>query len=345
MISTRLSPYLVSTLLLLASASHAAETSLSSGTGFFVADRGVLVTNHHVVDGCDTIDVTGYGAAKLITSDEDVDLAVLQLIDDATHASATIRTSPIELGEPVLAIGYPLAFLMDSTLTVGTGIVSAENGLDGEDRWFTTNVGILSGNSGGPILDEFGAVIGVAVAKMNDEHLLETRGIVAPNVGFAIKGHVLMDYLSIFRLNEPSDQPPSPLTPRQLTEVARQFTVQVICSATTPVVASWPTVAPPSPQAQAPAATPNHASPVLPATERWIVLASRKKLSEIPNMDSDVAPLTTSIVQSNNGYFALVAGPFPRGDANSILAELVRSGRIAKDSYLTVGDRFTHFVR
>ncbi|MBJ7577901.1 trypsin-like peptidase domain-containing protein [Devosia sp. MC532] len=208
---------------------NAVTRGASSGSGFFVAERGVLVTNNHVIDQCETLTVAGYGSARVITSDEDLDLAVLQLDKIVEHPVAEIRSTPGELGESVLALGFPLSTIMDSTLTIGTGIVSAQNGLGGEPRWFTTNVGIQPGNSGGPLLDEFGKVIGVAVAKISDEALLEAMGTTAPNVGFAIKSEVLSDYLSIFRVKAPSESPDIALSPRQLTEIGRQFTVQINC--------------------------------------------------------------------------------------------------------------------
>jgi len=205
----------------------------SSGTGFFVA-KSVLVTNHHVIDGCVAIEVVGYGAAKVVTSDDEVDLAVLQLRTPKSHPVAEVRRTPVELGEDVIALGFPLAGLLNSSLNVGTGIVSAENGLMGEPRWFTTNVGIQPGNSGGPILDDKGRVLGVAVAKIDDEALLASIGTTAPNVGFAIKGDTLADYLEIFRLPAPGVPSARSMSTKELVEVGREFTVQVVCSYSDP---------------------------------------------------------------------------------------------------------------
>jgi serine protease Do len=201
-----------------------------SGTGFFVANDGILVTNQHVVEGCTTLEVKGFGSAKLITSDKKIDLAVLQLQRQTSHAVAPIRDSGAQLGEELIVLGYPLAGLLNSSLNVGTGIVSAETGASGEDSWFTTNVGIQPGNSGGPILDMEGYVVGVAVAKFDDQKLLAEAGVVAPNVGFAIENTQLLKYLKIFRLPDH----PSPIGTtrkvKEIVETARRFTVQVTCS-------------------------------------------------------------------------------------------------------------------
>jgi S1-C subfamily serine protease len=187
------------------------------------------VTNHHVIDGCSFIDVVGYGPAKVITSEEDVDLAVLQLKEPRSHPVAEIRTEPAQLGESVVALGFPLADILDSSLNMGTGIVSSESGLMGEDRWFTTNVGIQPGNSGGPILDDLGRVLGVAVAKIDDQALLALAGTTAPNIGFAIKGDVVAEYLSIFRLPQPGLTQEKAMTARELAQAGRNFTVQITC--------------------------------------------------------------------------------------------------------------------
>lgn len=201
------------------------------GTGFFVADNGVLVTNHHVIEGCSEITIPAFGQARVITSDAELDLAVVRLNTPSEHAVASIRRSDAELGEAVVSLGYPLASYLNSSLSVGTGIVSGETGLGGEERWFTTNVGIQPGNSGGPLLDDRGQVIGVAVAKLDDLALLSSTGTVAPNVGFAIKNSPLLDYLSIFRLPDPK---PStlPLTVQEAVAQGRGFTVQVVCVVT-----------------------------------------------------------------------------------------------------------------
>ncbi|WIY51462.1 serine protease [Devosia sp. YIM 151766] len=307
----------------------------SSGTGFFVAEKGVLVTNHHVIDGCSAIDVVGYGPARLITSDEDVDLAVLQLRTAKAHPVAEIRAEAAQLGESVVALGFPLADILNSSLNMGTGIVSSETGFFGDETRFTTNVGIQPGNSGGPILDEYGRVLGVAVSKINDEALLAAMGTTAPNVGFAIKGEVVADYLSLFRLPEPSAEPEKPLSARELAELGRNFTVQITCD-----IAQSATSAPP---AQSPVAT-NSFSPALPSGYRWVVLVSSSSIAGLPNLSRAVYPATTRIVLSESGSFGLVVGPFTEGFAETLLDDWKRNSTVPGDAYLSSGNRFIAFA-
>lgn len=307
----------------------------SSGTGFFVAD-GVLVTNHHVIDRCAAIEVVGYGAAKVITSDSEVDLAVLQLHAPQNHPMAEIRNTPADLGEDVIALGFPLASLLNSSLNVGTGIVSAENGLLGEPRWFTTNVGIQPGNSGGPILDDRGRVLGVAVAKINDEALLASIGTTAPNVGFAIKSDTLADYLGIFRLPTPNEPSATPMTTRELVELGRQFTVQVVCN--------YPGSGMPNSQAAAPSPSSTGSVAELPSGYRWVVFASAKDPGNLPAINHIIYPQETVVALSENGNYALIAGPFMEATAAGLLAKWSSNTTIPDDAYLSSGRRFLHIV-
>ncbi len=197
------------------------------GSGFFVNEHGLIATNYHVAGACRAISVPGHGAAKLVKGDEASDLAVIELQSGKSPAWASIRSTPPALAESVVLLGYPLATLLDSSLNVSTGIVSAETGLGGNREWFTTNAGIQPGNSGGPILDETGAVIGVAVAKINDAKMLEVMGNVASNVGFGIKGDTLLKFLRVFKFTETKGG--TPLTPQQAAQSGKRFTVQVVC--------------------------------------------------------------------------------------------------------------------
>jgi len=204
------------------------SVEIGLGSGFFFAAQGMIATNYHVAGTCKSLTVTGYGPAKLIASDKDLDLAAIQLDAKTGGPAAPISTKPPELAQSVILLGYPLADVLNSSLNVSTGIVSSEDGA-GDPNWFTTNAGIEPGNSGGPVLDDQGNVLGMAVAKVNDEKLLKSAGTVAPNVGFAIKSTTLLRFLGIFlHVEAPQAVGPVPST-QEVVRKAKDFTVQIVC--------------------------------------------------------------------------------------------------------------------
>jgi serine protease Do len=142
----------------------------SGGTGFFIDDEGTLATNHHVIAGARQVriklfDGTELDRVELLASNPEADLALLR-VDPRQLPHPPIVTElgdseAIEVGEPVSVIGNPLG--LDHTLT--NGIVSARRIYQGE-RFIQMSAPISPGNSGGPVFDRRGRVIGVSVAQM-----------------------------------------------------------------------------------------------------------------------------------------------------------------------------------
>jgi len=160
----------------------------SSGSGFIISENGYVVTNYHVVEGANKLTVTTADAdeydATLVGYDSINDLAVLKV--EATDLPYTILGSSDELivGDQVVAIGNPLGTLT-STLTVGY--------ISGKDRDVTTtgtainmiqtDAAINSGNSGGPLFNMKGEVVGITTAKYSGT---SNSGASIEGVGFAI---------------------------------------------------------------------------------------------------------------------------------------------------------------
>lgn len=147
-------------------------SSTGSGTGFIISEEGYIVTNYHVVSGANKYVVTLYDNssydATLVGYEDSNDLAILKI--DAKRKIRSVvygGSSELEVGDPVYVIGNPLG---DLTYTLTDGIVSALNRLIATDdmtviNMFQTNAAINSGNSGGPVFDEHGYVVGIACAK------------------------------------------------------------------------------------------------------------------------------------------------------------------------------------
>jgi len=141
----------------------------SAGSGVFINNKGYLVTNYHVIDELGQItvrthDETEY-SATVIGKDEDWDIAVLKLItdkDDFTYLEFGDSDS-VNVGTHVIAVGNPVGF--ESTVTQGI-ISSTDRLINGIDRsYFQTDVAINAGNSGGPLIDKNGKIIGIATLK------------------------------------------------------------------------------------------------------------------------------------------------------------------------------------
>ncbi len=148
---------------------------------------GHILTNAHVVDGADDVKVTVNGkeqSASIVGVDADDDIAVLKLSDASGITPATFATGAVAVGDPVVAIGNALA--LEGGPTVTQGIVSAlGRSIDTEeghlDQLIQTDAAISSGNSGGPLANASGQVVGINTAVASSG-----QGTQASNIGFVI---------------------------------------------------------------------------------------------------------------------------------------------------------------
>ena len=138
------------------------------GSGFIIDTKGIVVTNNHVIQGAEDIIVSVNGSkeyeAKVIGKDPYMDLAVLQIVSDAKFTPVSFGDSDkARIGDWVIAIGNPFGF----GGTVTSGIISSRNrdiGLTRYDDFIQTDASINQGNSGGPLFNLDGEVIGINTA-------------------------------------------------------------------------------------------------------------------------------------------------------------------------------------
>lgn len=164
-------------------------TGISTGSGFVLTEDGYVVTNHHVIDGSTGVTVTMHDgteyAAKVIGSDSTNDVALLKIEEEVNLPAVKVGSSDaLNVGDPVVAIGNPLGELT-STLTVG--YVSAKERdvtTDGTTiNMIQTDAAINSGNSGGPLFNLSGEVVGITTAKYSGS---SSSGATIEGIGFAI---------------------------------------------------------------------------------------------------------------------------------------------------------------
>jgi S1-C subfamily serine protease len=202
------------------------------GSGFLINGSGQVVTNDHVVPECNSISVIQSGSlhrARLLARDPRNDLAVVEA-PTLRGSGASIRSGAAQVGEEVLAAGFPLAGLLATDVIVTNGIINALAGLEDDPSRVQISAPVQPGNSGGPLLDRSGNVVGVVVEKLNATWTAKKfSGDIPQNVNFAIKPEVLRLFLEANRLQFRQAASGPKMGTVDLASRARQFTVKVEC--------------------------------------------------------------------------------------------------------------------
>jgi TPR repeat protein len=168
-----------------------------SGSGFFITQNGYFITNYHVTKEAASIRLltkTGAIQAKLVSADPANDLVLLKA--EGSFQALPITTSRnVRLGGTVATVGFPNISLQGHSPKLAKGEIASLAGVQDDARWFQISVPVQPGNSGGPLVDELGNVVGVIVAKLNQKSALATSGTMAENVNYAIKSSFLLGFL------------------------------------------------------------------------------------------------------------------------------------------------------
>lgn len=171
------------------------NTATGSGSGFYLKAQEVFVTNYHVVAGNHKVSIENYQQdrflAKVVYVNPEADIAFLK--SEYLHAPADVPFNKIEAvhsSDKVFVLGYP--FGMPYTIT--EGIVSNERQLLDGQPFIQTDAAVNPGNSGGPVVNAEGLLVGVTTAKLSD----------ADNVGFAIPAFIVKEELDTFAQNTSS---------------------------------------------------------------------------------------------------------------------------------------------
>jgi S1-C subfamily serine protease len=132
--------------------------------------------------------------AALIARDQKNDLAVVRVSSSSPSVSAFRAGAPVRAGDAVVALGYPLSGLLANTANLSVGNVSALAGLGDDSRYLQISAPVQPGNSGGPLLDESGHLIGIVTSKLNATNVARATGDIPQNVNFALKGEVVRTF-------------------------------------------------------------------------------------------------------------------------------------------------------
>jgi S1-C subfamily serine protease len=167
------------------------------GSGFFITTDGYFITNHHVVADATRVRVrtaAGTFPATVVRTDVTNDLAILKVQGD--FSALPVRGSRgLRLADRVSTLGYPNPDLQGLAAKHSSGEIAALSGPGDDPRFLQISVPIQRGNSGGPLVDAAGCVVGVIVAQLDKMVTLKMTGSLPENVNYAIKGTILLGVL------------------------------------------------------------------------------------------------------------------------------------------------------
>jgi len=175
----------------------------ATGTGFLINKNGIIATNAHVVENADRIEITIKNDtseiiynAKVLLKDENNDVALLKIEDSKFSNFSSLPYKLIEnteIGENVFTIGFPLNSIMGNNFKVNNGIVSSNTGISDDIRLYQISVPLHPGNSGGPLFNENGDIIGITSSRLNGKAI----GTSVQNVNYAIKSAYILNLIKM----------------------------------------------------------------------------------------------------------------------------------------------------
>jgi S1-C subfamily serine protease len=214
------------------SSKSAKTETVSMGTGFFVSREGLLITADHVISERKNILVmTRRGEvleAVVINDDPANDIALLK-VDVVSKPLIVESTVKVAVGQDVMTLGYPAAAIQGTEQKATFGHINALSGVRDDVRLMQIDVPIQPGNSGGPLLDDQGRVIGVVTSMLDQEVALKLTGSLPQNVNYATKADYLIPLLShegVLPTSETSRAPSE--TPAEVVSHVRDSVVLVV---------------------------------------------------------------------------------------------------------------------
>ncbi len=194
----------------------------SSGTGFFVSTNGHMVTNNHVIDSCDTVKAHYKGReldADVLFNDRTNDLAIIKVNIKPDRVFA-VSNEDVSLLEDIIVAGYPLGKNISASIKTFKGSVTSLSGFGDNYSNFQIDASLSSGNSGGPIINQKGNVVGVAVEKLVE--------VGVEGFNFGVKSSTLKTFASSnqFKFQDPSTEE---LSNKELGQLITEATIYLEC--------------------------------------------------------------------------------------------------------------------
>lgn len=168
-----------------------------TGTGFFITND-LVATSYHVIEGAKKITVSHdkqKAIGTIVAKDVKNDVAILKVegMEQVTEPLPLGDPRKVKLGQAVSTLGFPMPNLMGVSPKAGEGIINSLTGIQDDIRSFQVSIPIQPGNSGGPLLNESGQVIGIISSKLNELYAINYKGTIMQNVNYAVKISYLMN--------------------------------------------------------------------------------------------------------------------------------------------------------
>jgi S1-C subfamily serine protease len=212
--------------------------STVSGSGLVISADGDILTNAHVVNDCAQITVryiSGTSAnALLVVRDEKNDLAVIRSKTASSPVAIFREGISLRAGDAIVALGYPLSGLLSTAASLSVGNVSALAGLRDDSRYLQISAPVQPGNSGGPLLDSSGHLVGIVTSKLDAALIGRVTGDIPQNVNFALKAEVAKTFLDSKGIVYQTAPSTGRLSPADIGDIGRPFTVNIECRTNKP---------------------------------------------------------------------------------------------------------------
>ena len=203
---------------------------IGSGSGFFISSQGHIVSNAHVVGSCKKIKVYENGKEILLNilgTDTNNDIGLVKGKFKNTKY-LNIKSDGAELGEDIVAFGYPLVDTLSDSVKLTKGIVSALAGPNNNFAMIQIDAALQPGNSGGPVLNMNGLVVGIASSGLSKLKMAKEHKILPENVNFAVAAPTIVKFLKANNINLPQGTNKIYKT-KELAKIGEPATVQLLC--------------------------------------------------------------------------------------------------------------------
>ena len=203
------------------------ERFSATGSGFYINADAAIMTNAHVIEDCDTLTVEGK-ALRVIAASEPFDLAILTPVTPSIAGNfLSFAAKPARLNSDITVAGFPFQGIL-SGLNITRGSISSMEGIVDATQ-MQISAPVQPGNSGGPILDRYGRVVGIVVARLNYEYTKERFGAEPQNINFGIRGAIGAMFAGLNDVEVTTTDATIEIAPEDMADQLRDATVLISC--------------------------------------------------------------------------------------------------------------------